>query len=504
MVVDALWDGLVALDDLGRPVPAGAESWTFGPPGAPPAVVDDRGRLDAEAARHLVLTLRRGATWHDGTPVTAPDFVRGLRRVVDDTDGTASPYAYLLEDVVGHADARAGGELAGVRALDDGTLHVESTRPAVGLLERLAHPALAPAHPDLATTEVAATPPGNGPFVLAEPPVPDEFVRVRRHDGWGLGPAPDGGPWLDEVIFRVYSADAAGHAQYADVVGGRVDVAAVPASRRDEAITRFGASPHPRRGNGVLTGTVISTWSYGFDVAQAPFSAPRLRRVVAAAVDPDEVVDGLLAGTRTVLRGILPRGVVGARPDACGSTCGGDVGAALAALDVEPVLTAPSEVIVTHNAGSPHDAIAAVVARQLREALPWDAASRAVPAGAYVDLLRTGPPPGPFRLGWIPDVPTGLAVVEPQFHSREIGRSNLVRLSDPAVDALLDAATRTPDLLDRTALLQEAEDRILDLAVVIPMSTGRLDVVVAPSVRGFRVDAVGRPDLAHAWLAVAP
>src|SRR5262249_19850015 len=56
-VVAQLFDGLVARDQSGTVVPAGAESWTVSPDGLTYA-----------------FALRQGAAWSDGRPVTASDY----------------------------------------------------------------------------------------------------------------------------------------------------------------------------------------------------------------------------------------------------------------------------------------------------------------------------------------------------------------------------------------------------------------------------------------------
>ncbi|HEY5006371.1 MAG TPA: ABC transporter substrate-binding protein, partial [Caulobacteraceae bacterium] len=68
--------GLTQNDPEGRPVPGMATSWETSPDGK-------------TWTFHL-----RHALWSDGVPVTAGDFVFGLRRLMDPT--TASQYAYLL------------------------------------------------------------------------------------------------------------------------------------------------------------------------------------------------------------------------------------------------------------------------------------------------------------------------------------------------------------------------------------------------------------------------
>ncbi len=84
-------------------IPGAAESWT----------VSGDGKV-------YTFKLRAGATWSDGSPVTAQDFVFSWQRVVD--PATAAEYAYMLAPVVNAEDVTAGkkkpAEL-GVKAVDD-------------------------------------------------------------------------------------------------------------------------------------------------------------------------------------------------------------------------------------------------------------------------------------------------------------------------------------------------------------------------------------------------
>lgn len=75
-VIGDLFEGLVADDAQGRPVPGQAESWAI-------------------SADGLIYTfhLRKDLRWSDGLPLTADDFVFAFRRLVD--PATAADFAYI-------------------------------------------------------------------------------------------------------------------------------------------------------------------------------------------------------------------------------------------------------------------------------------------------------------------------------------------------------------------------------------------------------------------------
>src|SRR5688500_2798375 len=72
-VLRDLFEGLVMQDSKAELIPGAAESWT----------VSDDGKT-------YVFKLRAGATWSDGSPLTAEDFVYSFRRLED--PATAAEY----------------------------------------------------------------------------------------------------------------------------------------------------------------------------------------------------------------------------------------------------------------------------------------------------------------------------------------------------------------------------------------------------------------------------
>jgi oligopeptide transport system substrate-binding protein len=120
-------------------------------------------------------TLVRGATFHDGTPVTASDFVYAWNRLCNPANG--STVAYHLAAVKGYDDMRAGKaeRLSGLTALDERTLQVTLSYPFADFVYVVSHPTLAPV-PQAAVEE--------DPAAFAEAPVSNgallRKVDVRR------------------------------------------------------------------------------------------------------------------------------------------------------------------------------------------------------------------------------------------------------------------------------------------------------------------------------------
>src|SRR5437867_2975130 len=152
-----LFEGLVMPDTKGRLIPGVAESWT----------ISDDGIV-------YTFKLRADASWSNGDPVTANDFVYSFQRLEDPK--TAAAYASMLY-VVKNAQAVNSGtmkrEEMGVRAVDAKTLEITLNAPTPYFLELLTHQSTYPVHrQSVEKFGIAWTRPGNlvsnGPFTLAE------------------------------------------------------------------------------------------------------------------------------------------------------------------------------------------------------------------------------------------------------------------------------------------------------------------------------------------------
>ncbi len=158
-----LFEGLVIPAADGSLVPGAAESWE----------ISDDGRT-------YRFRLREDGRWSKGDPVTAADFVFGLRRSAD--PATLSNYSMILSPIE-NADAVISGaappEKLSVVAEDDQTLVIRLKAPTPYFLELLTHSTTYPLHePSVREHGAQFARPGklvgNGAYVL------DEWV-VQSH-----------------------------------------------------------------------------------------------------------------------------------------------------------------------------------------------------------------------------------------------------------------------------------------------------------------------------------
>jgi oligopeptide transport system substrate-binding protein len=168
-----LFEGLTAESPEGRIIPGAAIRWNISADG-----------------KTYTFYLRRDARWSNGDPVTAEDFVYGLRRSAD--PATASRYAAVLLPIENAAEVLAGdlppGEL-GVSAMDDFTLQIRMRGPTPYFLALLHHSSTYPLH--RASVEAhgsAFSRPGNlvsnGAYVLDDWVIRSRIELVKNPNFW--------------------------------------------------------------------------------------------------------------------------------------------------------------------------------------------------------------------------------------------------------------------------------------------------------------------------------
>jgi oligopeptide transport system substrate-binding protein len=101
-VIRDMFEGLTAVDNNGKVVPGVAESWKQTDPTT------------------WVFKLRKNAKWSNGDPVTAEDFVYGMRRFVDPATASkyASTYGIFLQNAKEIIDGKKPVTELGVKAVD--------------------------------------------------------------------------------------------------------------------------------------------------------------------------------------------------------------------------------------------------------------------------------------------------------------------------------------------------------------------------------------------------
>lgn len=240
------------------------------------------------------IKLRRGVTFHDGSPFTAEDAVFTIRRHVVEgaMGGRTSPRKGLFSPIT---DAEA---------VDDHTVRVYMSQPWPIFLRMLPHMLVAPRS---VGDRMVTHPIGAGPFRFVAWEKGSQVV-LERYDGY-YGGAPDlppvGPARARRVIFRVIP-DAA--SRVAALLAGEVDlISAVPV----DAIPTIERNPELE----VLRVNGTRSYFLEMNVTRPPFSDVRVRRAMNHALDVQAVIDTVLNGLAVRILTILSPQSFGYNPD---------------------------------------------------------------------------------------------------------------------------------------------------------------------------------------------
>lgn len=453
LVARQLYEGLTAWDPIEEePFPAAAEGW----------VVEQGGR-------RFVFRLRPGATYHDGTPVRAQDFVFALNRIAKKKNG--SELAYILEDIKGFTEVNQQGtasKLSGLRAPADDTLVIELARPLQDLPALLTHPGLVPV-PKKAVTDprFLTAPIGNGPFQMMEPWTPGEPLAVRRFDGFFRTPP------LEGIRFTPFPDAASSWVAFTE---GRFDVAEVPADQIDAAEESYGD-----RGFTPL----LAGYYFGFNVSDPSLQDRNLRLAISRGIDRDFIAENIYRNTMEAPRGIVPVGMPGFQFDTCAERCAYDPQAA--SKLVKKVPREARSIVVEYTQGHPHSRVATAVKRDLEE-IGLKVQLRSFRFGEYLQRLREGEQKV-YRLGWIAEYPVPDVFLSSLFGGNS--PDNHSGFSNAKVDQTLARARATASPGKREQLYIKAEQLILDQLPIAPIGTFMSHWAMQPEVGDLYFDAMG-------------
>jgi len=286
-LASTLFEGLLRFNNKGRPEPGVAERWDI-----------------SEDGRTYTFHLREGASWSDGKPVTAHDFVSSWKRTL--TPATASGYNYMLFPIR-NAEAFASGELedfeqVGVTALDDRTLQVELDSPTPYFLDLVSFTTYKPVRTDLieevgddwVKPENIIT---NGPYRLEAWRINDKIRLAKNPEYWNRENVA-----LEVVdVLPISQANTAFNFYASGEADLVMDKGLAPPSLLDALKKRndFHAAPF------------LGTYFLRFNATKPPFDDPRVRKALAMSIDKPAITSKITRAGETPADGFVPPGVEG-------------------------------------------------------------------------------------------------------------------------------------------------------------------------------------------------
>ncbi len=421
-------------------------------------------------------TLRDGARFHDGTPLTAKEAAASLERWLQPDAGR--PAAGLV--VWGTLLRGVPGVVKEVRAADARTLQIVLSQPYAPLLTVLAHPGFG-------ITKASTGPDGNpvligsGPYRVADSR-PGRLVLEAVTGHWS------GGARADRLVFVEIGSDEQAESE---MDARALDVWLPPGP--------------PRRAEGALSVPGLHVGFLAFHTDKEPFSRKKIRQAIAAAIDP-AALGAALGRSAVPLLSFLPPGVWGRRD---GPPLLGGTRETVAALlrDGGWASQNKTTLLVADDPAAPGLARFAEAVRAMLQVVDVTVQLRVEAAEAARAVTQAGG----HELVMAEAVVAGgdpHLFLYPLSTSEGVGRgtraSNLSFYRSSRVDDVLIRAGQLSFRIERQRLYQRAQALLADDLPWIPLYVRLLWAAARPEVRGLRLHPTGLHRLQAVWLEPAP
>ena len=217
------------------------------------------------------VSLREGAKFSDGTPVTAADVVSSYERATSEKSIYRQFFTFVDS----------------VSVKDDTTVTITLKHPFANLKERFVNVRVVPSSMD--EDSLKAKPVGSGPYKY-ETITATEITAVPNENYTGNEPA--------KVATLKWQALKDDSARLAAAIGGTIDVMeAVPASTQDQLKSvGWNVESKPGYGNPFMM----------FNTRKAPFDKPEVRRAFLKAIDKQKLISSALDGQAVEATSFLP------------------------------------------------------------------------------------------------------------------------------------------------------------------------------------------------------
>lgn len=482
-VLKLMYEGLTRMDEAGEAQPAAAESW------------------EIDGTKYT-FHLREGATWSNGDPVTANDFVFAWERVLSPETLPAPPYAYQLYYIKNAQEFNEGKitdfSQVGVKAVDEHTLEVELVTPTPYFLGLTSFYTFYPVHQSVKDDEAWAVDANkmitNGAFTLTTW-AKGQSIEVTKSDSyWGKDEIK-----LNKVAISLVNSGATELASYRN---GELDRAGHP--NGEIPTDQIPIVQQELKDEVEIKGTA-STYYYEFNVTAEPFDNVNIRRAFAMAIDRQAIVDKVTLGGQLPAYGFVPPGIKGVddefRNEVDDKTYFSEnYEEAKKLLEQgmqEKGYTQLPEITLLYNTSEGHKKIALAVADMWKKNLGVDVKLENQEWAVFLEN-RQSLNYQVARAGWSADYNDPMTFLDMWVTG---GGNNDSGYANADYDALINQAKNTDDAAARNEAFKKAEENLIkDNQVLLPIYYYTSVSVAKPYLKGVVLDFSGAVDYSRAYL----
>ena len=456
-IIRDLFEGLTAVDSSGKVVPGVAESWKQSDP------------------QTWVFKLRKNARWSNGDPVTAEDFVYGMRRFVDPATASkyAATYGIFLQNAKEIIDGKKPPAELGVKAVDANTLEIKTPFPAGFLPEVVSNLQLGPVHK--ATIEKLGkdwTKPGNivgnGAFTLKDWQVNSKMVLAKSATYWDARNV--------QLTQMTYLPIEDGAADVKLFESGENDfVYQLPPGTYDKYKTQY-----PKD---IRNAPMLGLRYYSLNNNDPLFKDIRVRKALSLVIDRDILAQKVTADGQVPAYGVIVAGVAGADVTSYEwAKWPMDKKVAEAKKLLAEAGVAPgTKIKFAYNTSDYHKKMAIFAASEWKTKLGLDLDLEAMEFKVLIKK-RNDRDYQMARNGWVADyddATTFLTLVQCDSDQNSQGNCNR------KAEALIDEGNKSLDQAKRKTLLTQAAKMIMDDYPMIPLLQYTVPRLVKPYVGGY-------------------
>lgn len=471
-IIKMCFEGLTRIDPSGQPMLAAAEKIEI-----------------SNDQKRYVFTLR-DAKWADGEPVTAYDFEKTWKEILDPSFPCEFAIdLYILKNGNAAKSQRCSVDEVGVKALDEKTLQVDLEHPVPYFFSALSTHAFFPTPHHITSKDpnwIQNHYIGNGPFLMQEWRHHDSIIMVKNPLYWDAENVR-----LERVVYTLVEDETTELTMFEN---SELDWAGYPLSNLPiealSSLNRKGILEHY---------DIAGTYYYIFNTKELPFTNIHMRKAFSLAINRAAIVANITQMGQSIATGLIPPSMW---KNPQGYFRDNDIAEAqkLFALGLDELGMSVEDlppITLSYNTLAGHHKIAQAIQEQWHQAFGVRVKLENKEWKVFLDELRHHK----FqiaRMGGLANINDASTFLD--FYRYLSSSNNHSQWNNPKYSELLEEADLITDPDKRMSLLKQAEKILINEMPIAPIYYYTGVYVKKPYVKGIFLSELNDLDLKWAYV----